>query len=175
MIELRPLSDADVDAHNAGEDDETIQWLTGGPGTAETTRRHFAMLAENARRGAGKRGFGVWLDGRLAGYVDFDPDLADLPEPGDVNISYAVHPWARRRSLATAAVLLLCDRLSADGVGTRAVIRTEPGNVASVGVAERCGFRLHGEVLSATDRHSDGTPVRYAVYTRPLIGAARAP
>ncbi|MBT2514969.1 GNAT family N-acetyltransferase [Arthrobacter sp. ISL-30] len=97
MIELRALTDEDVQAHNAGEDDEVIRWLSGAPSTDDSTRRHFAMLAENASRGAGKRGFGIWFDGQLAGYVDFDPDANYLPAAGDVNISYAVHRRARRR------------------------------------------------------------------------------
>lgn len=168
MIELRPLTDADIAAHNAGEDDETVRWLTGGRGTVETTRRHFAMLAENAARGSGKRGFGVWLDGRLAGYVDYDPDVADLAAAGDVNVSYAVHPWARRRGVAAAAVALLCERLEAEGAALRAVIRTEPENVASVGVARRSGFTAAGAMLSTTDRDAAGAPVRYAVYVRGL-------
>ncbi|MFV0375230.1 GNAT family N-acetyltransferase [Microbacterium sp.] len=167
-IVLRALTDADVDAHNAGEDEETIRWLTGEPGTVDTTRRHFARLAQNAARGRGARGFGVWLDGRLAGFVEYDPDNGDLPRQGDVNVSYAVHPWARRRGVAAAAVELLCARLTAGGVARRAVIRTEPANVGSVGVARRCGFGLCGVQESATDRHPDGTAVRYAVYARKL-------
>ncbi|MBT2534168.1 hypothetical protein J7E83_18970 [Arthrobacter sp. ISL-48] len=59
MVELRALTDEDVKAHNAGEDDETVRWLSGRKGTDDSSRRHFAMLAENASRGAGKRGFGI--------------------------------------------------------------------------------------------------------------------
>ena len=74
MLELRPLTEDDVEAHNAGEDDQIVHWLSGCPSTEGSTRRHFATLADNARGGVGKRGFGVWLDDRLAGYVD---DLGD--------------------------------------------------------------------------------------------------
>lgn len=87
MIELRAFTDADIKAHNAGEDDETVRWLTGRAGTVDSTRRHFARLAENASLGAGKRGFAIWLDDQLAGYIDFDPETNDLPAAGDVNIS----------------------------------------------------------------------------------------
>lgn len=100
------------------------------------------MLASNAERGTGKRGFGVWLDDVLAGYVDFDLEDPDLPEPGDINIAYAVHPWARRQGVATAAVLLLCERLRHLGAARRAIIRTHPSNGSSIGVARACGFRL---------------------------------
>ena len=118
-----------------------IEWLTDAAATWDSTYRHFETLAANAARGVGKRGFGVWLDDELAGYVDFDPDGADLPEPGDVNIAYAVHPWARRRGVATDAVLLVCKQLRQRGIGKRAIIRTHPLNRASIGVARACGFR----------------------------------
>ena len=100
------------------------------------------MLAANAARGTGKRGFGVWLDNKLAGYVDCDPDLEDLPEDGDVNLAYAVHPWARRRGVAVSSILLICDYVSDKNIGSRAIIRVDPLNTASVGVARRSGFEL---------------------------------
>jgi hypothetical protein len=60
-ITLRALTHEDVEAHNAGEDEHTVRWLTGGYGTVESTAGHFDMLAANVRAGRGKRGFGVWL------------------------------------------------------------------------------------------------------------------
>ena len=97
-------------------------------------------LAENARTERGKRGFGVCLDGRLAGYVDCDPDVVDGLESGDVNISYAVRPWARGRGVAGEAVRLIGEYIREHRIGTRAAIRVEPGNIASVRVAEKSGF-----------------------------------
>jgi len=95
-IELRPLTRADAEAHCAGEDEQTVHWLTGGYGTVEGTTVYFDWLAGNAAAARGKRGFGVWLDRRLAGYVDCDPDVGDGLEAVDVNVSYAVHPRAPR-------------------------------------------------------------------------------
>ncbi|WP_284043451.1 hypothetical protein [Actinoplanes sp. M2I2] len=40
-ITLRALTDEDIEAHNAGEDEHTVRRLTGAPGTAETTAAHF--------------------------------------------------------------------------------------------------------------------------------------
>lgn len=91
-IELRPLTPADVNAHNAGEDESTVSWLTGEYGTIATTSAHFDQLARNAEAGEGARGFGVWIADRLAGYVDCDPDISDGLDAGDVNITFAVHP-----------------------------------------------------------------------------------
>jgi len=95
-IELRALTREDAAAHCAGEDGETVRWLTGGYGEVDATADYFDRLAANAEARQGKRGFGLVLDGRLAGYVDFDPDNDDGLAPDDVNLSYAVHPWARR-------------------------------------------------------------------------------
>ena len=142
MIELRTLTDADVEAHNHGEDAEVVRWLTGDYGTDESTRRHFSNMTENALRGEGKRGFGVWFDRRLAGYIDCDPTFSDLPAPGDVNIAYSVHPWARRQGVASAAIDLICTYIAEEKIGDRAVARIEPGNTTSIGVIEKCGFQL---------------------------------
>lgn len=168
VVELRALTVADAEAHLAGEDDATVRWLSGGRSTLEGTRRYLEHLAESARRGTGKQGFGVDLDGRLAGYVDYDPDgepyevAGHAIGPGDVNLAYAVHPWARGRGVAVEAVRLVCDRLRATGTGCRALIRVEPGNTASVRVAQKAGFRFLGEV-EVHEAHL-GHAVRFGVH-----------
>ena len=167
-ITLRPLTAADVDAHNAGEDDQTVRWLIGVHSTIESTAGWFDQLAHNARSGSGARGFGVCLDGRLAGYAEGNPDVRDGLEPGDVNISYAVHPWARRQGVAVEAVRLMCDYLREHKVGARAAIRVEPENRASVGVAEKCGFTHARDFISQTDKHPDGTPATMRLYLHDL-------
>jgi RimJ/RimL family protein N-acetyltransferase len=163
-ITLRALTLQEVEAHNAGEDELTVRWLTGGFGTVESTTVHFDRLADNARAGCGKRGFGVCLDGRLAGYVDCDPDLGDGLEPGYVNISYAVHPWARGRGVAAEAVRLICEYVHEHRIGTRAAIRVDPDNHASVRVAEKSGFIYVHDVTSDPDQQRDGTPVTMRLY-----------
>ncbi len=50
VTDLRPLGPADVKVHNAGEDEQTVLWLTGGYGTVETTTAHFAQLARRTPR-----------------------------------------------------------------------------------------------------------------------------
>lgn len=163
-IELRTLTHADAAAHCAGEDDLTVRWLTGGYGTVEGTKGYFDWLTQNAAHRRGKRGFGVWLSGRLAGYVDCDPDNADGLEPDDVSLSYAVHPWARRRGVAVEAVRLICDYIRANEIGTRAAILVEPENEASVRVAEKSGFSYVRDFPSSTDTHDDGTPTTFSLY-----------
>ena len=86
----------------------------------------------------------------------------------DVNLSYAVHPWARGRGVAPAAVALLCDFVRKHRIGSRAALRVEPENVASVRVAEKCGFTHVGDFVSTTDTHADGSPVTMSLYLRAL-------
>lgn len=168
IVELRPLVPADAEAHCAGEDELTVRWLTGGYGTVEQTIEHFDQLAANAAAGVGKRGFGVWVGGRLGGYVDFDPDLDDGIEVDDVNVSYAVHPWARGRGVAAESVGLVCAVLRSDGIGARAAIRADPDNLASLRVAEKAGFSYVRDFVSGTDRHPDGTPAMLSLFVLDL-------
>jgi RimJ/RimL family protein N-acetyltransferase len=165
-ITLRALTDEDIEVHNAGEDEHTVRWLNGAPGTAETTAAHFTELADNARAERGKRGFGVCLDDRLAGYVDCDPDVVDGLEPGDVNISYAVHPWARGRGVAGESVRLILEYMRENRIGTRAAIRVDPENIASVRVAEKSGFFYVRAFTSGTERQADGSPATMRLYVR---------
>lgn len=165
-MELRVLTAGDVHAHNAGEDDVTFRWLTGRAGTPESTARYFALLRSHLQLGEGIRGFGVWLEGKLAGYVDCNPDVTDGLEPGDVNITYAIHPWARGRGVAVAAVTAISTFIRDQGIGTRAAIRVDPGNLASIRVAEKCGFRFAREFISTTDTLADGSRAVLRLYLR---------
>jgi RimJ/RimL family protein N-acetyltransferase len=163
-IELRRLTAADAEAHCAGEDELTVRWLTGGYGDVEGTVEFFEGLAGNADAGVGKRGFGIWESGRLCGYVDYTPDLDDGLDPDDVALAYAVHPWARGKGVAVEAVRLICDVLRSDKIGTRAAIRVEPENSASVRVAQKAGFRYVRDFPSNRDTHPDGTPTTFSLY-----------
>lgn len=167
-VQLRPLGPADVAAHNAGEDQATVRWLTGGYGTVESTTAHFDRLARHALTGRGVRGFGVFSGGHLAGYVECDPDIPDGLIAGDVNITYAVHPWARGRGVAVAAVELLCEHIQTHQIGTRPAIRVQPANLASVRVAQKCGFVHVRDFTSTTDRGPDGAPATLSLYLRRL-------
>ena len=167
-ISLRALTRSDAEAHLAGEDEQTVRWLSGGPSTVESTTRWIDQLVRNAQTGRGTQGFGVCLDGRLAGYVDCNPDVRDGLEPGDVNISYAVHPWARGRGIAVEAVRLIGDFLREHQIATRAAIRVDPDNQASVRVAEKSGFSYLYDFVSGTDKRPDGTPATLSVYVRGL-------
>jgi len=163
-FELRPIMPSDAEAQCAGEDELTVRWLTGGYGEVEGTREYLEGLVRNAEAGVGRRGFGMWMDGRMCGYIDFNPDLDDGLGPDDVSLSYCVHPWARGRGAAVQAVLLVCDLLRRDNIGRRAAILVEPENTRSVRVAEKAGFSYVRDFLSGRDTKPDGTPKTFSLY-----------
>lgn len=81
-----------------------------------------------------------------------------------MNVSYAVHRWARGRGVAVEAVRLICAFVRANHIGTRAAIRVDPENNASVRVAYKSAFTYARDFVSSTDTHDDGTPVTLSLY-----------
>ncbi len=79
-----------------------------------------------------------------------------------------MHPWARGRGVAGEAVRLILEFMRENRIGTRAALRVEPGNTASVRVAEKSGFGYVHEFTSGTDKRPDGTPVTLRLYVRDL-------
>ncbi|MFY9913438.1 MAG: GNAT family N-acetyltransferase [Nocardioidaceae bacterium] len=167
-VEVRPFRIPDAAAHCAGEDELIVRWLTGGYGDVEGTIEYFEWLYSEIEAGARKRPFGVWLDGQLCGYIDYNPDTDDGIEPDHVNVSYAVHPWARGKGIAVEAVGLVCELLREGKVGRRAAIRVEPENARSVRVAEKAGFTYVRDFISATDTDPDGSPRTLSLYVLDL-------
>lgn len=168
-ISIEPLRLEDARAVLEAEDEQTVRWLSEEKSTIEGTTEYIAQLARDAEQGKPKRVFGVWLDGRCVGTVDFDPDVTDGLESGDVNIAYGVAPWVRGRGIAARAVELICATIHERAIGTRAVIRTDTRNVASSRVAEKAGFVHLRDVHITTETLDDGTPVVMHVYGRGLI------
>ena len=137
VITLSPLRPADAEAHLAGEDEQLIRWLSGGPGTREGVDAYIRHCEEQWATAGTLRAFGIraGADGTLAGTIDLRFAAEGLTR-GQVNVAYGLYPAWRGRGLATRAVLLVC-RYAA-GVGSEeAVIQVEPGNAASMAVARR--------------------------------------
>ncbi|MCI2424241.1 GNAT family N-acetyltransferase [Saccharopolyspora sp. K220] len=134
---------SDVDAHYAGEDDEIVRWLSGGPSTRDTVAAYIhGCIFQWATDGA-LRAFGIHEVAAdvLVGTVDLrvhEPYLA-----GDqANLAYGIYPAWRRRGLAVRAVRLACAYVHHTGLASEVVIRTHPDNHASAAVARRAGFRF---------------------------------
>lgn len=166
-VSLTPLVVEDAEAYVDGEDEEIVRWLSGGRSTVDRTRAFIRELDARSARGAAKRAFTIRLDGRVAGSIDHDAEVTDGLDPGDVNLAYGVHPWARGRGVAVRAVELICARLREQGA-VAAVIRADLDNVASLRVAERAGFRPVREIVSEIDPDEEGRAARMRVLRRAL-------
>ena len=93
-------------------------------------------------------GFGYWVvrekgTGRFVGEVGFAdfkremaPSFGAAPEAG-----WVLAPWAHGRGLATEAVNAAATWIDARVGAARTVCMIDPGNVPSIRVAEKCGYR----------------------------------
>lgn len=167
-VDLRPLRREDARAIVAAEDDATVRFLSGGRSTVQGTEEYIDRLDREAAEGRSKRAFGIWADGACVGTVDFDPQVTDGLEPGDVNIAYGVAPWIRGRGVAVRAVDLVCAIIAERNQGRRAAIRASVDNPASQRVAEKAGFVFSHEMRSGTDVDDAGRPEVFRVFVREL-------
>lgn len=147
-LALRPHKQADFDDCAAlWADAEVTRFIGGRPSTREES---WARVLRYAGLWA-LLGFGYWVvrerqTGRFVGEVglaDFrrqtTPPLDGVPEVG-----WALAPWAQGRGFATEAVRAALAWGDANLAAPRTVCMIDPGNEASVRVAEKCGFRLLG-------------------------------
>lgn len=142
VIEIRPLTVDDAEAHHAGEDQEITRWLSGGASSRHTVISYLRACEREWRDDGALKAFGIHKisTGVMVGTVDVrirQPYLA----PGKANIAYGTHPAWRRRGIAVRAVLLAAQYVHQAEVAQELVIRTHPDNPASAAVAARAGFR----------------------------------
>jgi RimJ/RimL family protein N-acetyltransferase len=93
-------------------------------------------------------GFGYWVieeksSGRFAGeagFADFrralEPSFGDTPEAG-----WALAAWAQGKGFSTEAVLAAVAWADANLSAPRTACMIDPGNMASISVAQKCGYR----------------------------------
>ena len=93
-------------------------------------------------------GFGYWVvretaTGRFVGEVgladfkrDLEPSFDGVPESG-----WVLAPWAHGKGFATEAVRAALSWAETELGAKRTVCMVDVGNVASVRVAEKCGYR----------------------------------
>jgi hypothetical protein len=66
--------------------------------------------------------------------------------------------------VAGEAVRLICEYIREHRIGTRAAIRVDPENHASVRVSEKSGFSYVHDFTSGSHEQADGTPVTMRLY-----------
>ncbi|MEV4800209.1 GNAT family N-acetyltransferase [Nonomuraea sp. NPDC049421] len=141
VVTLSPLCLDDLDAHLAGEDEQLVRWLNGGPSNRADTEEYIRGCMELWATKGPHRAFGIHVAGHrdLVGTMDVRFGTEELPDD-QVNLAYGLYPQWRGRGLATRAVHLAC-RFAASEGAIRALIRAEPENAPSIAVARRSGFR----------------------------------
>jgi len=160
-VTLRPWREEDVPAIAAAcSDPETALWLDRLPQPyREDDARAYLAHVRADERGAH---FAIELDGEPAGSISV---RFDFWEEGIADIGYWVGPWARRRGVATRALVLVSRwALEQEGVG-RLQLRAALDNVASCAVAERAGFRREGIFRAGRYNARRGERIDFALFS----------
>ncbi|WP_111935940.1 GNAT family N-acetyltransferase [Paraburkholderia bryophila] len=144
-LTLTPHTTSDfLDSYAMWSDSEVIRYIGGKPFTREEVwarllryAGHWAML-----------GYGYWVvrekqGGRFVGEVgladyhrEIEPSLLGTPE-----IGWALNPALHGRGYATEAVRAALDWADAQWPDKDTVCLIAPENLASLGVARKCGYR----------------------------------
>ena len=148
VVTLRLMSDADIPAIVAAVQDPDIPRYTRVPEDygSDQARQWQRMASTGLRTGSDLPTLVVDAgDGRLLGAVG----LHNLdPESGRCSAGYWVAAEERRRGVARRGLRLLC-RYAFDELDVKRVeLWIEPGNGASLRVAEAAGFRREGLLRS---------------------------
>ena len=147
-VRLVPFTDDHVDPMTRTVLDPEVQRFTRVPvptpadwvttwraGYVDSSRRHWAIVDE---------------DGTFAGFAVAGPtDTEDL----EIELGYAVSPWARGRGVASAALDLLTAWALGEGM-LRLVLMIDTENPASQRVAEKAGYTYEGTHRSV--HHKNG-------------------
>jgi RimJ/RimL family protein N-acetyltransferase len=149
-IELREWTDADLPVMVELFDEPEFDRRT--PLASPFNLEAATAYLENSRkaRAAGTRiQLAITRDGGAAlGEVLLFPSG---PEGQDTELAYGVGAAFRRRGLASAAVRLTTEFVLRELAPARVILRIDPDNAASVGTAERCGFRRSADPLAMVE------------------------
>ena len=145
VVTLRPMTSADAEIHLAGEDEQTVRFLSGGRSTMETVLAWIECNRASHEASGPVRAFGICLTttGALVGMVEANMAISFF-SPGVANVTYGLYPDARGHGYATRAVYLAMRYLVDDTDTDVAAIQVHPENVASSRIPERLGFRFLG-------------------------------
>jgi RimJ/RimL family protein N-acetyltransferase/8-oxo-dGTP pyrophosphatase MutT (NUDIX family) len=138
VVSLRPFTEADIDIHVAGDDDEIRLWL-GAPGPSTPEGMVQVVERWQREREAGTRlTFAVRHEGTTVGGVEL------RPRGETASLSWWLYAGQRGHGHASRAIRLLVDH-AFEQLGVRRVeAEVDPRNVASQRVATRSGLRREG-------------------------------
>jgi len=148
---LRPLREDDLTDITAACNDEAIRaWLPIPIPYTTDDARDFALGYAPAQLASGD-GIERALEsgGRLCGVIGLKG--ADW-SVGSAEAGYWLAPWGRGRGLMTTALAVLTDWAFDRGM-QRMEVRVAVGNLASLSVALRAGFRIEGTLRSSIRTH----------------------
>ncbi|WP_437583701.1 GNAT family N-acetyltransferase [Paramicrobacterium sp. CJ85] len=152
VVMIRPVTQADAEAHIAGQDEEYVTWLEPSDGTEETERRRFAEAEKAWEAGGPIFEFAIIAEGELAGTITAEVGREGL-QPHQADITYGLYPNTRGRGIATRAVMLVVSFLDQIPGISEAVTRVSPENPKSRSVAERAGFEPMTTDAALADEH----------------------
>ncbi len=138
---LEALSRQDLAAAQAVAPVPLSAWLAGPDNAGLWSRRHRQVLADPAEA--------AWVTGVIrdeaTGQAVGRAGYHGRPEDGLVEIGYAVDPEYRRRGYGGAALAVLLDRAAREPEVHTVRLSIGPGNVPSLALAARHGFRQVGD------------------------------
>ena len=144
VVTLRAHTNDDLDLMLEMAQDEEMQRWTAipVPHTREQSEEFALSIVPRGWDDGTARGWAIEAeddDGRVryAGNIDVRGN-------GVADVGFALHPWARGRGIMVAAVQLAVDWAFSEGVAEVVHWRAHVGNEASLRVAHRAGFTLHG-------------------------------
>jgi len=146
VVTLRPRTTDEAVAQRAGEDQEIVDWLTGGFASLERMEQHIDICARVWAVSGLRRSFGVYVDDVMVGNVELN--FADMDLGFDeVNVSYATFAPARRKGYAARALTLITDYSLEVEPGTIPTLKIDSRNAASIGVARTAGFEKIRDIV----------------------------
>ena len=138
-LTLRPLVAADAELYAGMRyHPEVAKWLSpvaDGADPLDSARATIGRFQQSwqERRYAP---WGLFCDGALIGHGG----LNWVPEFGETEVLWALHPEAWGQGYAAEAVTVMCAHLAVDHGVTRLTAHVAPGNTASRALLERLGF-----------------------------------
>ena len=146
VVALRPVEDGDLDAFfEQMRDPESVRMAAFTPQDPDD-RNAFDAHMTRVRSSPGITMRAVTCDGRLAG------SIASFPAEGQAEVTYWIDRPAWGKGVATQALALLLDEVTARPLYARAA----SDNAGSLRVLQKCGFRAVGtETSFAAGRNED--------------------